>query len=110
MPSTKRESDATIIMREDLEKRWPGRVYEEYRFMTTRKYRFDFAVLGPKIRLAFEIEGGVYTRKAHGSITGILRDLEKYNLAGVSEFRVFRFTPRQIECGEHIQILSRLPV
>lgn len=59
-----------------------------------RKYRFDFA--WPEANLAVEVEGGVFTRGAHGSISGILRDIEKYNLAAVNGWRVLRVLPQDL--------------
>lgn len=79
----------------------------EYRFHSTRKWAFDYA--SPVLRIAIEIEGGVYGRGkpcplckrkrggAHSSVTGILRDIEKYNEATVAGWRVLRFTPKQFE-------------
>ena len=67
---------------------WP---VTEYVFDATgRKWRFDFAWPGPGHRIAVECEGGIFTRQAHGSISGILRDIEKYNAAQVQGWRVFR--------------------
>jgi very-short-patch-repair endonuclease len=47
--------------------------------------------------VAVECEGGIYTRQAHGSISGILRDIEKYNAATSLGWRVFRVTRRMLE-------------
>jgi len=63
----------------------------EYRFHPTRKFRFDFA--WPEHRLALEVEGGIFTRQAHGSIKGMLRDIEKYNLAQMNGWHVLRVIP-----------------
>lgn len=67
---------------------------EEWIFASPRKFRFDFA--WPEVRLALEVEGGIFTKQAHGSITGILRDMEKYNLAAANGWRVLRVTPAQL--------------
>jgi very-short-patch-repair endonuclease len=67
---------------------------EEWVFAHPRRFRFDYA--WPEQRLALEVEGGIFTRKAHGSITGILRDMEKYNLAAVHGWRVLRVTPNKL--------------
>ena len=68
---------------------WP---VPEHRFHPTRKWRFDLAFLSP-IWLAVECEGGIFTKRAHGSVSGILRDIEKYNAATLAGWRVFRVTP-----------------
>jgi len=67
---------------------WPT---SEYRFLEERKWKFDFAFL-PPIWLAVECEGGIFTGGAHGSVSGILRDIEKYNAATLAGWRVFRAT------------------
>ncbi len=55
--------------------------------------------------IALEVEGGVYGGKAlngrrykgaHSSISGMLRDLEKYNQAAVCGWRVLRVTPDKL--------------
>lgn len=66
----------------------------EYKFLPDRKYRADFA--WPDFRLLLEVEGGVFNSKAHGSVTGILRDMEKYTLAAVHGYRVLRVLPNDL--------------
>lgn len=63
----------------------------EYRFHETKAWRFDFA--WPAERVALEVEGGIYSGGAHGSISGILRDIEKYNAAAARGWRVIRALP-----------------
>ena len=77
---------------------------EEWIFARPRKFRFDYA--WPEIRLALEVEGGVYTKQAHGSITGILRDMEKYNLAAVNGWRVLRVTPDKLHDLQTIALVA----
>ena len=60
----------------------------EYRFLSHRRYRFDFAILGPQI--AIEIEGGIFTGGRHISAMGFLKDCEKYNLASIEGWRLIR--------------------
>ena len=62
----------------------------EHRFHPDRGWRFDFA--WPEHLVAVECEGGIYTGQAHGSISGILRDIGKYNAATELGWRVFRAT------------------
>lgn len=59
-----------------------------------RDWRFDFA--WPDRHVAVECEGGVYTRGAHGSVSGILRDIEKYNAAAQIGWTVIRLTPTML--------------
>lgn len=62
----------------------------EYRFHATRKWRFDFAL--PDNRIAFELEGGIWSGGRHNRARGFTDDCEKYNAATLLGWRVFRFT------------------
>ena len=71
---------------------------EQYRYVPGRLFKADFAV--PSIRLLIEVQGGIYTGKAHGSVNGILLDNERINLAALNGWRVMRFSPQQVATGE----------
>lgn len=75
----------------------------EFKFAPSRRFRFDFAF--PQFRLAVEKEGGVYTRQAHGSVSGVLRDLEKYSLAAVMGWRVIRRVPKELATEATIEMI-----
>lgn len=62
-----------------------------------RKHRADIA--WPADRLAVEIDGGVYSRRAHGSITGILTGMQKQNLYASIRWHCLRVTPDQVKSG-----------
>jgi hypothetical protein len=108
----KNPTAAEIILREDMEKKWPGKVFAEWGFHDVRKFRLDFAV--PSQRIAFEINGGLFIKGktgsggAHSLPTSILRDMEKRNLATLLKWQIFEFTPQQVERGQHLAILSKL--
>ena len=61
----------------------------EYRFHPTRRWRFDFA--WPELKIAIELEGGVYSRGRHTRGKGYEQDCEKYNQAVLHGWRVLRF-------------------
>lgn len=63
---------------------------QEYKFLTDRKYHFDFAC--PAKMIAIEIEGGTWSDGRHVRGKGYSDDCEKYNLAQLNGWRVFRFT------------------
>ena len=60
----------------------------EYRFHPTREWRFDFAI--PAVRVAIEVEGGVWNGGRHFRPEGYLRDMEKYNEAAACGWLVIR--------------------
>ena len=68
----------------------------EYRFLKKRRFRFDFA--WPDRMIAMEVEGGVWMKGGGGHTTGkgYTRDLEKYNLATLHGWEVYRFTTQDV--------------
>jgi hypothetical protein len=69
---------------------WTPAFVREYRFNPDRHWRFDFADIPMKI--AVELEGGVFTRGAHTRGKHFESDLEKYNSAALLGWRVLRYT------------------
>ena len=65
-----------------------------------RKMRADFGL--PAERILIEVQGGIYSKQkqGHSSISGILADLARLNLATINNWRMMRFTPDQIASGE----------
>jgi very-short-patch-repair endonuclease len=79
---------------------------EEYRFHPKRRWRFDLAI--PELKVAIEIEGGIWTGGRHTRGTGYQKDMEKYNAAQMLGWKVFRYTPQQLdECIADMQKLLR---
>jgi very-short-patch-repair endonuclease len=54
-------------------------------------WRFDYAF--PKLKVAVEVEGGVFSGGRHSRGAGYTEDLKKYNTATSLGWFVFRFTP-----------------
>ena len=63
----------------------------EYEYAKPRRFRADYAWV--EQRLLLEVEGGIYTRQAHGSISGILNDIERSQQAAMNGYRVFKVQP-----------------
>lgn len=63
---------------------------KEFKFLTDRKFRFDYAL--PHRKIAIEYEGINSGRSRHTSVTGYSKDTEKYNLATIHGWRVLRYT------------------
>jgi len=82
----------------------------EYVFHQSRRWRFDFAIVGHLV--AIEIEGAIWKKGGggHSHPSGIESDIEKYNAAAADGWRVFRFMPdKHVESGTGIeQILNVL--
>ncbi len=111
-------NEAELSLSEDLRK---ARIPHEaqFPFVPGKKYRADFRILDTNILV--EIEGGIYpfmrTRKngqqymgpgAHGTVTGILKDNERLNLATLGNWRVLRFTPDEVSDGRAITFIKQV--
>jgi len=62
----------------------------EYKFHNERRWRFDFA--WPAVKVAVEIEGGIFSGGRHTRGTGYEKDLEKYNTAITLGWKVYRLS------------------
>lgn len=80
-------------------------VEKEYRFHPSRKWRFDYAI--PSIRMAIEVEGGVWTGGRHTSSKGFLGDMEKYNEAALSGWCLIRTTPEELLTSKILDLIKR---
>ena len=76
----------------------------EYTFHPTRRWRFDFA--HPVLKIAVEVEGGVWIKGRHTRGKGFLGDLEKYNAAVLLGWKVLRYETKQI--GEMVEDVQKL--
>lgn len=79
---------------------------EEVRFHPIRRWRFDFANV--RLKVAIEVEGGVFVRGRHVTGLGFTKDMEKYNSAVILGWRILRYTPQQIRQGKYINDLKEL--
>lgn len=65
----------------------------EYRFHPSRMWRFDYAI--PPLRIAIEIDGGIWINGRHNRASGYLGDMEKFNAAATLGWVVLKFTPQE---------------
>ena len=99
---------------------------QHFRYVPDRKFEADFAVWRtervratttgpdtwgylPRPFALIEVQGGVYSKQAHGSVTGILKDNERMYHAFLNHWPMIRFTPgrrnSRIRAGEIIRSL-----
>lgn len=76
----------------------------ELRFTPPRLFRFDFA--WPALGIALEVEGGIWVHGRHSRGAGLADDAEKYNLATMQGWRVFRVTERQVRDGSAFTLVQ----
>jgi very-short-patch-repair endonuclease len=79
---------------------------QEFRFHPDRKWRIDFA--WPGLKLAVEIEGGIWTGGRHTRGAGVLGDMEKYNALAVAGWRLLRFDSAAVRSGRAVRETAHL--
>jgi very-short-patch-repair endonuclease len=67
-------------------------LFEEFKFLPDRKFRFDWAI--PSLKIAIEFEGLDHnaSRGGHTSFKDFNKDVNKYNLATANGWTLYRFT------------------
>lgn len=76
----------------------------EFRFAPPRLYRFDFA--WPALGIALEAEGGIWMQGGHNRGAAFADDCDKYNLAALNGWRLFRVTERQVRDGSAFPLID----
>lgn len=77
---------------------------EFYFALPQRRYRADWRIVGTTILI--EYEGGLLRKgvgASHGSIGGILRDIEKHNAATLLGWTVIRITHKHVANGDALR-------
>ncbi len=77
----------------------------EFRFHTSRRWRFDWCWVERKI--ALEIQGGIWTSGRHVRGAALLDEYEKLNEAAILGYRVLFCTPEQFARGDAIVLVQR---
>jgi very-short-patch-repair endonuclease len=77
----------------------------EFRFAPPRKFRFDLA--WPDLKIAVELEGGVYSGGRHTRGKGFENDCEKYNLAALNNWLVVRYTSNMLK-NDPISVIRQI--
>jgi hypothetical protein len=76
----------------------------EYKFHPSRRWRIDFA--WPALKLAVEIEGGIWNQGRHTRGSGVKGDMEKYNTLAVMGWRLLRFDGDAVRSGDAIAFVE----
>ena len=78
----------------------------EHKFLDNRRFKFDYAY--PEVKLAIEVEGGVWIKGRHNRASGYIKDMEKYNLANENLWHILRYTPQQLVLSETLRQIKHL--
>lgn len=72
---------------------------QQYKYCPDRNFKADFAIVDR--RLLIEVNGGIWNNDgAHGRVSGIIKDIERLNLATLNGYFMLRYTPDQVKSGE----------
>ncbi len=84
------------LLFEILNDAYPGQWVREHKGIQERRFRFDCA--NPEMKIAIEIEGGIWMPKgAHNTGMAMSKDMEKYNLAVLEGWKVLRYSPETLK-------------
>lgn len=72
-------------------------VVKEFQFHPRRKWRFDYALPETLIKIAIEIEGGIFSGGRHTRGAGYQKDMHKYNTATKMGWKVYRFSYNDLQ-------------
>lgn len=78
----------------------------EHKFHPSRKWRFDLA--WPDLKIAVEIEGGIWNQGRHTRGVGFLADMIKYNEATRLGWRVYRFSTTFVKKGKALAYMQKV--
>jgi len=79
---------------------------KEYKFHSSRKWRFDYAFIDQ--RVAVEYEGIFSTKSRHLNLTGYMKDCEKYSEAAILGWRIIRITAQMLRNGMAFDLIRRV--
>jgi very-short-patch-repair endonuclease len=77
---------------------------KEYKFHPVRKWRIDLA--WPALKLAVEVEGGIWIRGRHTRPSGFIADMEKYNNLCLLGWSLLRVTTQQVRNGKALELIE----
>ncbi len=90
---------------------WGLNPIPEYQFAKeqNRKFRTDYFFQGKNgVKLALEVEGGVYGVGGHNSVKGFKKDIEKYNLYTINGIFLYRVQPENLFKTKLLEDLKKI--
>lgn len=78
---------------------------KEFRFHPKRLWRFDYAF--PELKIAVEVEGGVWNNGRHTRGSGFVKDMDKYNAAAVLGWTLIRVTPKNLVKKSTVDLIQQ---
>lgn len=78
----------------------------EFKFHPVRRWRVDFA--WPSLKVAVELEGGIWTGGRHTRGSGFVADMEKYNALALMGWRLLRFSGDDLRTGVAVNTVAAM--
>jgi len=79
----------------------------EVKFHASRKWRFDFVFPNPGVKLALEINGGLFVGGRHTQGAALLKEYDKLSEAAIAGYRVLFVTPQDVTSGRALALIRR---
>jgi len=87
-------------------------VVEEHKFHPTRRWRIDYAIVEDDVKIAIELEGGVWSNGGlggrHNRGKGFIGDMEKYNALIEHGWSLLRYQPEHIDYDQIKRVYNTL--
>ena len=78
----------------------------EHWFHPIRRWRFDISY--PIAKIAFEVEGGIWSSGRHTRGQGFIDDCEKYNEATLMGWHIFRIPGPWVDDGKGLVLVEQV--
>lgn len=98
IPQAEGGSDLERLLLAQIRRRGLPEPEREFGFDPRRGWKFDFC--WPALKLAVEVEGGVWTGGRHNRSIGFQRDCEKYNRAAIMGWMLLRYPEGRVRDGQ----------
>lgn len=69
----------------------------EYRFDKKRRWRFDFAIEPATLKIAIELQGGIWSNGKHSRGIGYINDCDKHNAAIEQGWLILSYTSHHLD-------------
>jgi very-short-patch-repair endonuclease len=102
-----RVNPAELLLAAQLDRKEFPKFEREVKFHPERKWKFDIAFTDEHIKLAVEIEGGIWTKSRHTTGKGFTNDIEKYAEAAILGWTVLRVTTDMVNDGRALELIRR---
>ena len=100
-----KQSELELLLATQIEQAGIQAPEQEWRFHSTRRWRFDFAWPHLQSKLAIEVHGGTWSRGRHVRGKGFEGDCDKNNAATILGWRVLQFTGDMVRDGRAINTI-----